>query len=1093
MSMNPKTSILATLLGTASLATMAVAIPAFAQGQAVAQAEEIPETVLITGSLIRGTIAVGVPVVNLGPQDFAQTGAISTADLFRSIPEFNVNVGGGVGTVAAGRAEGGTRVNLRQLDTGTAPRNLMMIDGMRYPPQDQGLCQIEPDIIPVAAIERIDLLLDGASATYGSDAIGGVFNIILRRNFDGAITQLGYKGGAGGNNRYFASQLWGRTWDGGSIVLSYEWRDTQPTKGNFYSRYSFDFSPFGLDNRTPLASSMPGTISTGGTTSNDQTNYPSAQGHNCLNCYAIPAGTGSPFNPINGGVGPTAPFSASTLNWPVFSTNSAYHDPGSGLGAVDLAGTQNEFNPYSIVDYSAAIQYSGAAVTVDQRLTSNISFYGEAFYGLRRAQVYNQANGNQLGSFTVPTFNPYYPTDAPTNLRVAYHMSVESPSRSAGNELAQRYQGGLNIGLPYGWAAQVSYSQTRDSNWLNTTGTVNKAAVSAALGWTMPASPGSGTKPTIATFIKPASVPYLNLFCDPRAYQCNSDITLAYIGNYSRSEEAYWVNQKTIKADGPLFDLPGGTVKAAIGADYTSNHFIVTTTTEDQNNTTVNIQSDPQSRQVWATFAQVNVPVFSDVNAIPFFRRLDFEASWRHDQYSDFGGTSNQKIGFNWAPIDDLTLRGGWGTSFRAPNFGENSAIVNSAWNAFGLPTNIFQNNAQIRIQCTDGLPVAGSGSEKLFNAGFACNSTPAGMSFNGGAKSPNLAGWREYRNQAGQVLQPEKSTNWTIGFDYSPSTNFLTGLNLQATYYIIKITGVLVGFGNPTSSRFSDAAIGFAYIVPSDLRDGSGTQLCAGMDATPWLCPEFQTMIARAISQPNNAVPLTAQTLIYWLNDGGTQNTGWLKLEGIDYQASYDFDAGNLGAFNVGIAGAYYLHNETVRVPGAPGEAGTPVDSLHDNLPANGGVEQLGVIQPRARHKYRARLGWSAGDWSTTLFMNYTGHFYHTQGAPPNVNFQCLTQGGTVGAAGNPSATYPCAINDYNNLQPSYYTFDLTIGYDTGDQPANEYLRNISIQLTVENLMDRHPAFQYRISTGGGNPSAFDISKDIYGRIIGVRLTKTW
>jgi TonB-dependent receptor-like protein len=129
---------LAALLQTASVLALAAATNAQA-GEVVAQAEEIPETVLITGSLIRGTIAVGVPVVNLGPQDFAQTGAISTADLFRSIPEFNVNVGGGVGTVAAGRAEGGTRVNLRQLDTGTAPRNLMMIDGMRHPPQDQGL------------------------------------------------------------------------------------------------------------------------------------------------------------------------------------------------------------------------------------------------------------------------------------------------------------------------------------------------------------------------------------------------------------------------------------------------------------------------------------------------------------------------------------------------------------------------------------------------------------------------------------------------------------------------------------------------------------------------------------------------------------------------------------------------------------------------------------------------------------------------------------------------------------------------------------------------------------------------------------------
>jgi hypothetical protein len=124
---------------------------------------------------------------------------------------------------------------------------------------------------------------------------------------------------------------------------------------------------------------------------------------------------------------------------------------------------------------------------------------------------------------------------------------------------------------------------------------------------------------------------------------------------------------------------------------------------------------------------------------------------------------------------------------------------------------------------------------------------------------------------------------------------------------------------------------------------------------------------------------------------------------------------------------------------------------------------------------------------------MNYDGHYYHTQTAPPNVNFQCLTAGGTVGAAGSPNATYPCAINGYNNIEPSYYTFDLSVGYNTGENPANEYLRNIGIQLTVDNLMDRHPAFEYRISTGGGNPSAFDILKNLYGRMIGVRVTKTW
>src|SRR5262249_22015832 len=160
-------------------------------------------------------------------------------------------------------------------------------------------------------------------------------------------------------------------------------------------------------------------------------------------------------------------------------------------------------------------------------------------------------------------------------------------------------------------------------------------------------------------------------------------------------------------------------------------------------------------------------------------RRLEFETSWRHDQYSDVGGTSNTKVGFNWSPIDALTIRGGWGTSFRAPNFGENSLIVNAAWNGWALQP-LFANNSSITVSCPDGVhPVAGSGSEKLWKAGFACNSQPAGMSFNGGAKGPVTAGWRDFANTDAQKLRPEQSLNWNIGFDYSPTT-FLRGLDVS-------------------------------------------------------------------------------------------------------------------------------------------------------------------------------------------------------------------------------------------------------------------------------------------------------------------------
>ena len=121
---------LATLFGTASVLALANAVDAFAQGEVVAQAEEIPETVLITGSLIRGTAAVGVPVTNLTPQDFAQTGALNTADLFRAFPAANV-MPAGVATNSGATIERGVKVNIRGLDTGTATRSLL--DGRRHP------------------------------------------------------------------------------------------------------------------------------------------------------------------------------------------------------------------------------------------------------------------------------------------------------------------------------------------------------------------------------------------------------------------------------------------------------------------------------------------------------------------------------------------------------------------------------------------------------------------------------------------------------------------------------------------------------------------------------------------------------------------------------------------------------------------------------------------------------------------------------------------------------------------------------------------------------------------------------------------------
>src|SRR5207248_7046103 len=193
--MNPTTSRFAILMGSASFLTLTTALTANAQQVAQAQMAQaapgaVPEQVLITGSLIHGTAAVGVPVTNLGTQDFTQAGAVTIGDLFRTVPAANVAPGPSA-VNSGGHQERETRVNIRGLDQ-TGPRSLLMVDGMRFPPQADGICAIDPSIIPALALDRIDILADGASATYGSDAIAGVINIILKRAFDGAITQLNY-------------------------------------------------------------------------------------------------------------------------------------------------------------------------------------------------------------------------------------------------------------------------------------------------------------------------------------------------------------------------------------------------------------------------------------------------------------------------------------------------------------------------------------------------------------------------------------------------------------------------------------------------------------------------------------------------------------------------------------------------------------------------------------------------------------------------------------------------------------------------------------------------------------------------------------
>ena len=288
--------------------------------------------------------------------------------------------------------------------------------------------------------------------------------------------------------------------------------------------------------------------------------------------------------------------------------------------------------------------------------------------------------------------------------------------------------------------------------------------------------------------------------------------------------------------------------------------------------------------------------------------------------------------------------------------------------------------------------------------------------------------------------------------------------------------------FGNPSTDSLNDPTKGFAFLVPSDFAGIPGNANCATANTTPTACVAFENAALALLSNPRSALDPALLTRVFWINDGGSFNKGWFNSEGIDWNFSYDTEIGDLGAFNVGVVGTYYLN----RIGQNTTE--TPYDQLF-NVNINTGLtnQSLGV-ESRPRLKYRARLGWASGPWTVTGFMDYESHFFHTQNAPPNVNNQCAVAGSSV-----PGGTLACAITGYTNIEPPWYSFDLSIGYDTGDDPANNYLKHIGIQLVVQNIMDKHADFMYRIGTGGGNPAAFDILRANQGRQISLIVTKTW
>ena len=184
------------------------------------------DVIIVTGTNIRGIAAESSPVRTFTREDIQLTGAATAQDFIQTLPQ---NFGGGSNENIAGLPNNGdaafnfgrgSSVNLRGLGSGST---LVLLNGRRMAPSSGLGDFVDISVIPATAIERVEVLTDGASSIYGADAVAGVVNFVLRDDYDGAEASVRYGSVTEGNlDEFRTGATGGKSWDGGNAILAYE-------------------------------------------------------------------------------------------------------------------------------------------------------------------------------------------------------------------------------------------------------------------------------------------------------------------------------------------------------------------------------------------------------------------------------------------------------------------------------------------------------------------------------------------------------------------------------------------------------------------------------------------------------------------------------------------------------------------------------------------------------------------------------------------------------------------------------------------------------------------------------------------------------
>ncbi len=698
------------------------------------------EEVVVTGTSIRGIPPIGSNLITVDDMAIKQSGAQTLQQVFAETPVLT-----GFGMIGQGQTNNSfLQPTIHQLGGSSSNATLVIVDGHRSPTGSTNHSnQVDPGIIPANMIQRVEILPDGASSVYGSDAITGVINMITRTSFEGVQLSGQYSTMRGATDRTFGI-LAGTSLGSGSVIFG----ATHTNEGAL----RFSSRPQTNPNHT-------------------------AQGGTNFNTYNCDPATIQPNSAGNIFLSPTATTSVA---------NTAANAPCSTWNYTDLLPNTVRNNAMMKGRY----QFGDKLTLSADILYSSYRDTSIASRGVIKSTVFG--TGAQANPFYI---NP--PGVVATKQTIQWDAdALLGPGAKSTSGTDAFY---TSIGAEYhiddNFVVNLLANAGTSTSINNSDGTINSSVANLALNGTTNAAGSTTTPSVVGTNTAILGLPLtaanaLDVWNPASSNRTSAATRSALTNNASRLSAVAGYQQFRGSITGTIFELPAGPVKAAFGAEYFRQQ--LTQQANNPNNTGIATQGSTFAnlsyyQNVVSAYAEFAVPVIGPDMGVPLMRKFELDLSGRWDNYDTVGATRNPKVAFSWDVMDGLKMRGSWSTSFVAPVLDGRGTLSNGVYTGYGVGNSFggTTNNANVPVSLYP--LVTQLGIPGCTAASVTCNIA-------------NISGI--IRSSGDPNLQPEKGHGYTVGVDFAP--DFLPGITGQITYWSNTLIG---GITAPNFNNVINAA----------------------------------------------------------------------------------------------------------------------------------------------------------------------------------------------------------------------------------------------------------------------------------------------